>query len=259
MYEYTGGLSLVATTLTGREPDAVMADYRNSYLPEMKDAKQAVAVEMRAVLLNPTVIKERMKGDATTASSFGEMFRNIFGWSVMRPSALNENTYDDLYETYIDDIHELGIKDYFDRVNPTAFQEMTATMLEAARKGYWKASDMQLSNTAALHAELTETNGAPCTEFVCGNDKLQFFIASKLKDQSAGKNYLNAMATATGSGSDGIKMKREDKSLIKELQDKKNIVPIVIILTVIAIIFSAIIIHKRKNTDKSLWKSTDIS
>lgn len=249
VYEYTGGLSLVATTINGKEPDAVMADYRNSYLPKMQDAKQAVALEMRASLLNTNFVKERMKGDAGTAQMFGEMFRNVFGWSVMRPSALNENTYDELYKMYVEDENNLGIKEYFDRVNPAALQEMTATMMESARKGYWTPSKEQLEKTAELHAEITEKNGAPCTEFVCSNGKLQKFITSKL-DAAASEKYLENISDAIGGDAVGTVMKRENMSGIIDYQHNINVSRIVIILVTIAIILMTIIsIRKRKNKE----------
>lgn len=247
VYEYTGGLSMVATAISGKEPDAVMADYRNSYLPKLQDAKEAVAVEMRASLLNPDFIRERMKGEASTAQMFGEMFRNVFGWSVMRPSALNENTYDELYKTYVEDIYDLGVEEYFDRVNPAALQEMTGTMLESARKGYWNPTEEQMTKTAALHAEITERHGAPCTEFVCGNNKLQRFIASKLGErESAG--YLKKIDEATSAKSDGVVMKKEGMSLLSQSAATRHILPVVAGCCVFFILLIVVvIIRKRRN------------
>ncbi len=248
VYEYTGGLSLVATTVSGREPDAIFADYRNSYLPRIQDAKQAVAVEMRSALLNPVIIKERMKGDATTAQGFGEMFRNVFGWTVMRPSALNGNTYDDLYKTYVEDVHNLGLKDYFERVNPAAMQEMLGTMLEAARKGYWKATDEQMQTAARLQAELTQRNGAPCTEFVCANDKLRLFTASKL-DANSREMYLRRMSEAISGDTQGVVMRSENMTLFEDMKDTKHIsiaiVAVVCLLFVISVV--AIMLRRRKS------------
>ena len=151
VYEFTGGLSLaVSSVSSGKVPDAVVSDYRNSYVPRMQNLKDAVAVETRATILNPQFVKERMKGDATTAQSFAKTFQNIFGWSATRPTALTENIYDDLYDMYIMDVNNLGIAAYFDRVNPTALREMTETMLESARKGFWKPTEEQLRNISAL-------------------------------------------------------------------------------------------------------------
>lgn len=153
VYEFSGGLSLTVSSVSdGRQPEAVMSDYRNSYVPRMQNLDDAVAVETRATILNPQFIKERMKGDATTAQSFAKTFQNIFGWSATRPDALTDNIYDDLYDMYIMDVNNLGIAEYFDRVNPTALREMTETMLESARKGFWKPTDEQLNNISALRS-----------------------------------------------------------------------------------------------------------
>ncbi|MDR0714510.1 MAG: cobaltochelatase subunit CobN [Bacteroidales bacterium] len=185
VYEFTGGLSLAVKHLTGKEPDALTADYRNRNNKRIQSLKEAVAVEARATILNPVFIRERMKGEATTAEMFGEIFRNIFGWHVMRPSDMDRELYHDLYRMYVLDEQQLGIQAYFDRVNPATYQAMTAVMLESARRGYWKADEEQLKHTAALHAENTRKNGAACTEFVCNNEKMQRYIAVQLSEQEA--------------------------------------------------------------------------
>ena len=209
VYEFTGGLSMTVKALTGKEPDALMADYRNRSNRRMQDVKEAVDVEMRTTLLNPAFVKERMKGDEGTAQMFGEMFRNIFGWSVTRPSSLDENVYHDLYRMYVADEQHLGVKDFMLQKNPAAFQSMTAVMLESARKGYWKPSDEQLSTTAQLHADITKEGGAACTDFVCNNQPLQHFVESRLSGE-AGKEYKRQMAFAKGQHSENMVLEKVD-------------------------------------------------
>jgi len=201
VYEFTGGLSLTVKELTGKEPDAYMADYRNRSNRRLQDAREAVAVEMRSSILNPVYVKERMKGDEGTAQMFGEVFRNIFGWSVTRPTTLDERVYDDLYDMYMVDKQGLGIRDYFQRTNPAAFQAMTSVMMESARKGYWNPTEEQLKAVANLHAEITHESGVACTEFVCNNDKLQAFIAQQLSAAQA-QTYGRDM-DAVKQGADG--------------------------------------------------------
>ncbi len=216
VYEFTGALSLASASINGKEPEAVMADYRNPYLPRLQDTKEAVAIETRATILNPEFIRQRMKGDATTAQMFGEIFRNIFGWSATRPSALNEGIYDDLYEMYVADVNDLGVKGYFERVNPAALQEMTATMLESARKGFWTPTEEQLKKTGQLHADVTTAHGAPCTEFVCGNRKLQDFIAGCLEEKSA-ERYRRDIGAAVDEPSGARVLKEERGDALSEV------------------------------------------
>ena len=154
VYEFTGGLSMVVRRLTGREPDALMADYRNPRRRRMQGLKEAIDIEARTTILNPNFIRERMKGDEGTAQMFGEVFRNIFGWNVTRPSALDPKLYDGLYRLYVDDAEGLGIRQFLEQKNPAAYQSMTETMLESARKGYWKPSDVQLAQMKQLNTRL---------------------------------------------------------------------------------------------------------
>lgn len=247
VYEFTGALSLASTAINGKEPDAVMADYRNSWLPRLQDTKEAVAVETRATILNPVFIAERMKGDATTAQMFGEIFRNIFGWSVTRQSVLPENIYDELYDMYVMDVNGLGVEEYFCRVNPAALQELTATMLESARKGYWKASDGQLRNTAQLHASVTERFGAPCTEFVCANRKLQEFVSSRLDKETAAR-YDGEIAKATDYAGGSRILKEENHDLLHPITTDSTswLIAVVVLGSVSLVIVVSFMIRGRR-------------
>ncbi|MBQ8646266.1 MAG: cobaltochelatase subunit CobN, partial [Bacteroidales bacterium] len=214
VYEFTGGLSLSIKDVTGKEPEAYMADYRNRTNRRLQLANQAIAVETRATILNPTFIKERMNGGEGSAQMFGKIFRNIFGWHVTRPSSMNRELYNELYQMYINDKENLGIKEYFMETNPAAFQTITSVMMESARKGYWKASDEQLSVTAAIHNEFVKKAGCACTEFVCNNEKLEQYIAAKLdaNEQEAYLKAMDAVKNTQGSPNNGVVLKNNDSN-----------------------------------------------
>ena len=217
----------------------------------MQDAKEAIAVETRSTILNPTFIQERMKGGEGSAQMFGEIFRNIFGWHVMRPSAMDKELFNDLYRMYIKDENKLGIHEYFLRVNPAAFQAMTAVMLESARKGYWKASDEQLKTTASLHAQITREKGAACTEFVCDNDKLQSFVADQL-DNSEKQTYTQNMKEVhEASATDGKDVVLKEHKQTSEQTVRKNRVNGVIAGSLVVITFiGLVVLLKRKKKNK---------
>ena len=160
VYEFTGGVSLVVKTLTGKEPEALMADYRNPRNRRMQNLREAIDIEARTTLLNPTYIRERMKGDEGTAHMFGEMFRNIFGWSTTRPSALDPQLYDQLHRLYVEDEEHLGIREFFQQKNPAAYQSMTDVLLEGARKGFWHPSANQMGELVNMHDHLVRQQEA---------------------------------------------------------------------------------------------------
>lgn len=241
VYEFTGGLSMAVKQVTGKEPAAYMADYRNVHHIRMQELKEAMAVEVRTTLLNPTFVKERMKGGESTAESFGELFRNVFGWSVTRQSALDENLYQDLYQMYVEDPDELGIRNYLKQVNPAALQAMTASLLECVRKGYWKASETQIRNLATIHAAVTHETGAACTDFVCNNAKLQQYVEQHVSAAEA-KRYQQDMqqvkvGTGTTDTTSRVVLKKEDNQEKKPLSvdTMAGVVAALAILAILAI------------------------
>jgi len=179
VYEFMGGLNLAVRHVTGEDPAAYFSDFRNPARPSMREAGETIAIEARATLLNPAWIEAISKGGASSAETFAETFRNIYGWNVMKPAAIQPQLWDALHTMYVDDT--ANMHGFFVRENPYALQEMTAVMLETARKGYWQPEAEILQSTAQLHAELIAQHGASGTEFVNDNPALRAFIAGQLE------------------------------------------------------------------------------
>ena len=249
VYEFTGGLSMTVKALTGKEPDAMMADYRNRQNRKVQGLKEAIDIEVRTTLLNPNFVRERMKGDEGTAQMFGETFRNIFGWSVTRETALDKNLYEELYQMYVKDNQQLGIRAYFEQKNPAAYQAMTATMLESARKGYWKPTEAQLRQTAELHAAVTKESGAACTDFVCNNTQLQAFIEGKLPADAC-QDYSRQM-TLVKNGQVGGKVTVLEKQGVNNTDEPSSSHTPIWLVVILLLFILAIIIYLRLKE----WKS----
>ncbi len=179
VYEFMGGLSMAVRHVTGRDADAYFNDFRNAQRPRVTDLNETVWTEARSTLLNPAYIGEMQEGGASSAEQFAETFRNTYGWNVMKPAAIDDALWNELYEVYVDDRHDLGVEDFFRRENPYALQEMTAVMLETVRKGLWDASQQQVAALAELHIRLVEEFEAGCSGFVCDNAALASFIAEQ--------------------------------------------------------------------------------
>lgn len=215
VYEFMGGLNLAVRQVTGKDPAAYFTDLRNPSRPAMREATAAIALEARATLLNPAYIETMTRGGASSAETFAETFRNVYGWNVMKPAAIQPELWDALYETYVLDAKGLGLHGFFEGANPYALQEMTAVMLEAARKGYWKPDAQVLRSTAQLHANLVTRHGASGTEFVNDNPALRAFIAQQL-DAAARPDYEDALQRANEGGvidtDNGVVLRKEDEA-----------------------------------------------
>lgn len=251
VYEFMGGMNLAVRNVTGKDPDAYLSDYRNRNNARMQEVKEAIGIESRTTILNPTYIKEKMKGGAGDASAIADVVRNTYGWNVMKPDAIDDELWDDIYDTYVADKNQLGVKEHFADVNPAAIQEMTAVMLETVRKGMWDASPEQVAAMAELHTETVNKYGAACSGFVCDNAKLRDFIASKVSGQAAAQyndKVASVRAEKTGADNDGMVMKREEVNSTDTEVNRINGILVGAGVIVAIAVFVAVIRRRRKNS-----------
>lgn len=251
VYEFMGGMNLAVRNVTGKDPDAYLADYRNHSNMRMQEVKEAIGIESRTTIFNPAYIKEKMKGGASSASTFAEIVTNTYGWNVMKPKAIDKEMWDEIYNVYVKDKYHLGTKEFFDKQNPAALMEMTAVMMESARKGMWKATPQQLRDIAKLHTETVNKYKPSCSGFVCNNAKLRNYIASKT-DAASAKEYqqnveqIRDAEAAKNSSDKGMVMKKE--TLNEEAQKTTTVVSgiVVGVIVIVAFVLLAVLIRRRR-------------
>ena len=255
VYEFMGGMNLAVRNVTGKDPDAYLSDYRNRNNMKMQELKEAVGVESRTTILNPTYIKEKMKGGASAASEVAQTVTNTYGWNVMKPAAIDKELWDNIYDVYVKDEYKLNVKDFFEKQNPAALQEVTAVMMETARKGYWKASPEQLSNIAKLHTDLVRQFGPSGSGFTGDNAKLQQFIASQVDAQTAA-NYnkeLKQMKQATLDGEatkGGMVLKKQSSDAVQGAQEEQNSLNGGLISGIVLVAFVVMLLILKKKRKK---------
>ncbi len=248
VYEFMGGMNLAVKNVTGKDPDAYLSDYRNRNHARMQEVKEAIGVESRTTILNPAYIRNKMKGGAGDASGFADIVRNTYGWNVMKPDVIDNELWDDIYDTYVKDKFNLGTKDYFTSKNPAAIEEITAVMLETARKGMWNATAEQIKTLAELHTEIVNEYQPSCSGFVCDNAKLREFISSNVSKATAAQynqNIGTIRAENTGSDNDGMVMQKEELNAMDKITSHINGI-IVGAVVLIALVLMVFFIRRRK-------------
>jgi cobaltochelatase CobN len=246
-----GGMNTAIKQVTGNEPDAYFSDLRNKNKPVIQGAKEAIWMESRTTLLNPKYIEALQQGGASSAEVFAETFRNTYGWDVMKSSVIDEELWDGLNQVYVEDKYDLGIREFFERENPYALQEMTAVMLETVRKGYWQPDQAVVKKIAELHAELVKEFKAGCSGFVCDNAKLREMISQQLEPQLR-KDYLEQINTAlVGKPSEtqeGLTLEKQEKEL-NNVEDliKENIMAVLTLLGIVLLFAIAVIWGVRRS------------
>ena len=226
VYEFMGGMNLAVRNVTGKDPDAYFADYRNRNNVKMQELKEAIGVESRATIFNPEYVKEVMKGGASSASQITEVVTNTYGWNVTKPDVIDKEMWDRIYDVYVEDSYGLGTEQFFRQQNPAALQEITAVM---------------------LHTELVEEFGSTGSGFSGGNAKLQEFIAGRVAPQHAAayKQQIQTMKTVQSpDNKNGMVLKKDEVSSGE--QGQKNALNGVWIAGGVLVLFVVLLLVLRK-------------
>ena len=259
VYEFMGGVNLAVRSVTGKDPDAFFADYRNRNNVRMQDLKEAIGVESRTTIFNPAYVKEMMKGQASSASQITEVVTNTYAWNVMKPNVVDNEMWDKIYDMYVKDTEHLGTSGFFKKENPEALQEITAVMMETARKGMWKATDQQLSDIATLHTDLVKEFGASSSGFAGSNAKLQNFISQKVNASDAAKykQELQKMRTGSSSGQESTKggkvLKKEEVATNnnnRQAEESPSSNTSIILIVSVLVVFVLILVALKRKRKK---------
>ncbi|KXU34456.1 cobalamin biosynthesis protein CobN [Ventosimonas gracilis] len=139
-FEFLGGLSLSIRHLDGKSPALYVSDLRSS-TGKTHSAQAFIAAELRSQYLNPHWISQMQhEGYAGTLSILNAV-NNLFGWQVTDPSTVREAQWQALHDTYIRDVRELGLNDWFEQHNRTAQMQLIERLQETIERGYWQADE----------------------------------------------------------------------------------------------------------------------
>ena len=150
---------------------------------------------------------------------------------------------------YVADNQQLGIRKYFQQKNPAAYQAMTATMLESARKGYWKPSEKQLKQTAQLHADITKESGAACSDFVCNNISLQQYIEGNLSSDVR-QSYNRQMTLVKNGQANGKATLLEKQGVNGTEKPSSGHVSIWLVVVILSLLVMIIVFLRLRNGNR---------
>lgn len=200
-YEYLGGLSMAVKKLTGKEPEALIADVRDPGGARMRDFQEVLLTTLKTELLNRKWVEGMKEHGYAGAGHTAELVKNTFGWSVTRPGSVSDASWNDVYAVYVQDKYYLGLRQWFEKENSHALAEITATLMEAARTGHWNAPPDALRELARAYAELVSKFGESGGLVSGGNKKLEAFVNKQLSapgDAALAAQYASALARAGG-------------------------------------------------------------
>jgi cobaltochelatase CobN len=181
-YMYMGGLTSAIRNLGGEEPALVVANTRDPSRPEMTSIAKFIGTEFRSRYVNPTWIEGMKREGYAGAGEMRAFVEYLWGWDATVTDSINDAMWQETFEAYVEDKHNLELAEFFDAVSPFAYQDLTARMIETVRKEYWTAAEETLTTLLREYIESVNAHGVGCAEHTCGNPLLlEFVIESALE------------------------------------------------------------------------------
>lgn len=153
-FEYLGGISMAVRYLDGKSPQLYISNMRDASKAKLETAERFMANELRAVYQHPRWMAEMQKEGYSGTLKMLDSLNNFWGWQVMDRNIVRDDQWQEFNASWIQDRYKLGMRDWFEKSNPTALAQIAERMLEAIRKDYWKADEATKKELVALYQEL---------------------------------------------------------------------------------------------------------
>ncbi len=181
-YQYLGSTAMAARAVNGTTPKVYITNLTDPSNPKQESLEKFMGREMQSRYLNPKWIKEMMAEGYSGARFVKRVVAHLWGWQVTVPEAVDDNKWQQLYETYVEDKYDLDIKKLFRKAdNLWAYQNIISRMMEVIRKDYWAADDKVLKKLIEEFIGTVEEVGLACSSNICDNQKLTDLINRELQ------------------------------------------------------------------------------
>lgn len=214
MFMYMGGLASAVRSIDGKNPELLVTNTRNPGKPEMTSMDKFLGTEFRSRYVNPTWIEGMKKEGYAGAGEMRSFVEYLWGWDATVPDLVDDAKWKETFDVYVQDKDKLGMKEFFEKNSPFAYQDITARMVETIRKGYWKADAATTEKLLREYVESVNQHGVGCSEHTCGNPRFQKYVTEQAKAAGipvpAIEGFRRAMERATESSINAAAKAAED-------------------------------------------------
>ncbi len=199
-YMYMGGLATAIRSIDGESPELVVTNTRDPGNPEMTSIDKFLGTEFRSRYVNPTWIEGMQREGYAGAGEMRAFVEYLWGWDATVPESVDDAMWQESFEVYVEDKHDLDMKAFFDLESPFAYQDMTARMVETIRKDYWNADEETTRRLLSEYVESVATFGVGCAGHTCGNPRLLQYVLDEgaVMNIPALDTFRTAMEEAIG-------------------------------------------------------------
>ncbi|MBL8210453.1 MAG: cobaltochelatase subunit CobN [Bryobacterales bacterium] len=175
-FEFTGGLNAATKAANGgNAPEFLVVDVRKRGNEKVTPMKKYLATELNARFWNPKWIQEMQRGGYSGARELADNLENLYGWQATSQEIMDGAFWQNSFDVYVKDKHNLGLKDFFQKESPHARQAMLARLLEVDRQGSHKFSPEDRARLVREFVSSVSQSGTACSANVCGNRRLRAY------------------------------------------------------------------------------------
>ena len=214
---------------TASRRSSVVTNTRDPGKPEMSSIDEFIGTEFRSRYVNPTWIEGMKKEGYAGAGAMREFVEYLWGWDATVTETIDDAMWQETFEVYVRDKHGLDLAQFFDEKSPFAYQDITARMLETARKGYWQADEETRATLVREYLESVAEHGVGCSDNTCGNPRLLEYVVEQARaanvpapDVAA---FVAAVEQATGGRLDALATAAREFVAANEAQLASRVVP----------------------------------
>jgi len=168
-YDFQGGMYSAVKSLSGNSPKVLWGDTRDPQKPQTRDMKDEIERAVRTRLLNPEWIEGMKRHGYKGAGDMAHKVVAVYGWDASA-EVVDDWIFDDLTKKYVLDKE---MRKFFEDNNPWALEEISRRLLEAEKRGVWKADPQVLKelqdNYLEIESWMEEKMGDAEGEYQGGN------------------------------------------------------------------------------------------
>jgi len=185
-FEFTGGMNAASRELNGGvAPEFFVADVRRKGGERITPMKTYLATELNARFWNPKWIKEMQRGGYAGAREIADHMENLYGWQATAKELMDGSYWQNSYDVYVADKHQLNLKEFLSKENPHARQAMLARLLEVDRQGSFRFSPQERARLVREFVASVNEFRTACSANVCGNRQLSRYVATQARESAA--------------------------------------------------------------------------
>ncbi|NLD94147.1 MAG: cobaltochelatase subunit CobN [Fibrobacter sp.] len=145
-----GGMTAAARHLSGKKVKTYYGDTREPEAVEVRDMADEIRRVVRTKLLNPKWIEGQKRHGYKGAGDIMKRVGRVYGWEATTQE-VDDWIFDDITETFVLDKEN---REFFEKNNPWALEEISRRLLEAEQRGLWKADLETLQKLKESYLEI---------------------------------------------------------------------------------------------------------